>query len=356
VRLLSKTLIPNSFASDINMQHNEPGPSNTQRSPSLVLPPSPTLVQSKGLPYRSVPIQGETGSQATAVATQHQPSARAAQPHVNPLQNLSNTTAVAKRKSAPSQTTGGGGAARRTVPKRAPNAAVAPLPAQEEQPPFRNTRARSRSLEPIIVAKEKNKGKGKGKKKPILQPVFEDQAAKVEVDIPALSPTHTGPTKETYEEEEAVDQLLSEGFMESHDDAQVRMALENPGQFGGAAGDTEDEDESEKEDDLEKLLKARDAKTKATIRSKPLASGASRPQINMSPVAGQSAHNLLSTPVPNRRTRLTRAADVEALETTFPTPGSRARVVREQAEEELKRAPYEPPAGTRARVHKAKFS
>jgi hypothetical protein len=205
-----------------------------------------------------------------------------------------------------------------------------------------------------MVAKAKDKSRGKGKKTPILQSVFEDQAARAEVDIPALSLTQTGPTRETYEEEEAVHQLLSEGLMESHDDAQVRMALENPGQVGGAARDTEDEDESEEEDELEKLLKARDAKAKATARSKPLAS---RPQTNMSPMANQSAYNLnnVSTPVPNRRTRSTRAAAVSALGPTFPSPGSRARVVREQQEEELKRAPYEPPVGTRASVLKAKL-
>jgi hypothetical protein len=290
------------------------------------------------------------------VATQHQPSARASQPHIqNPLQNLSNTTAVARKKSAPSQTTSGGGAAQKTAPKRAPNAAVVPLPAQEEQPPFRNTRARSRSLEPIMAPKAKDKGKGKGRKTPILQPVFEDRAAKVEVDIPVLSLTETGSAGETYEEEVAVDQLLSEGFRESLDDAQVRMALENPAQVDGVTRDTEDEDESEEEDELEKLLKARDAKTKATPSSKPSASGASRLQTNMS---SQSAYNPLSnisTPVPKRRTRSTRAAAVSALEPTFPTPGSRARAIREQEQEELKRAPYEPPVGTRASVHKAKL-
>jgi len=270
------------------------------------------------------------------------------QPHANPLQNPSNTAAVAKK-----QTTGGSGAARKTAPTRAPNPALAsapvPAPAQEEQPPpFRITRARSRSLEPIaMVKKDKGKGKGKGKEKkrtPILQPVFEDQAiVKVEAHIPPPPLSETGPTRETYEEEEAVDQLLSEAVMEPEDDAQVRRAFEDFLQAGDEGADAEEDDESEEEDELEKLLKARDTKSQATARSKPSANG--------SPTASRSTYSPLiniSTPVPGRRTRSTHVAAVSLLQSTFPSPGSRASVVREKKERELKRAPYEPPAGTRA--------
>lgn len=343
------------------MQYDEPGPSNTQRSPSLIsLPPSPTLVQVRSRPVPTT--QGPTSSQATIVASQHQPRTRAVQPHANPLQNPSNTAAVAKKQSAPSQTAGGSGAARKTAPKRAPNPALAsasvPAPAQEEQPPpFRITRARSRSLEPIAMVKEKDKGKGKGKGKekkrtPILQPVFEDQAiVKVEAHIPPPPLSETGPTRETYEEEEAVDQLLSEAVMEPEDDAQVRKAFEDFLQAGDEGADAEEDDESEEEDELEKLLKARDTKSQATARSKPSASGTSRPAANGSPTASRFTYSPLiniSTPVPSRRTRSTHVAAVSLRERTFPSPGSRASVVREKKERELKRAPYEPPAGTRA--------
>ena len=341
------------------MQYDEPGPSNTQRSPSLVLPSSPTVAHHNHAgPYRAPPAPTQDtmvmSTQATLIATQPQPITRPAQTQTqtkaNPPQNLSNTTAVRQEQPVPS--TGGGRAARKTVPKRVPNtAAVVPsAPVQMEQRPLRITRARSRSVDPNVASKAKDKGKGKGKQIPALRPVFEDPAVGRDEGI-----SQSGLTGETYEEEDAVDHLLIEASMEPEDDAQIRRVLENPDQLGKE--ETEEDEDDEDEDELDRLVKARAAKEKATSRSKPAVSANPlRPGTNINRSTGSSTGNPLTnthTPITGQSTRTATAAVEMALESNFPSPGSRARAVREKMERESRKAQYEPPEGTRA--HKARL-
>jgi hypothetical protein len=212
-----------------------------------------------------------------------------------------------------------------------------------------------------VVAKTKNKGKGKRRKTPVLRPVVETPAVGGDEDIPPLSLSQTGSAGETYEEEEVVDQLLSEAPIPPEDRMQIMTALENPGQVGDIVLDGEDDDgdDDDEDDELERLLKARGAKVKATSQSKPYAATASRPQTNANPLARSPTHNALaniSTPVPAHRRRSARAAAVTSVvESNFPSPGTRARAFREHKEREAKMAPYEPPEGTRASAHRARL-
>jgi len=75
-------------------------------------------------------------------------------------------------------------------------------------------------------------------------------------------------------------------------------------------------------------------------------------------MAGQSvAHPLtnINTPVPGRRLRSAYVAATSVMDATFPPPGTRASVIRDQKEREARGTPYEPPKGTRASKHKARL-
>jgi hypothetical protein len=204
-----------------------------------------------------------------------------------------------------------GGVARKTAPRRTKEVV-------EVEPPFRNTRARSRSMSVGAVQTKATDRKGKGKEtstSTVLQPVTEDQDRASELG-----------GRETYEDEEAVDLLLSEGPV---------------GPVDGEEKNETEEEEEEEEDELEILLKARNAQSK----SNPLALTRTRSDIAMTPVYVPPSSNL-STPVPASRLRTLSSLDLGL--GNFPSTGTRARVVREQKEWEAKRVPYEPPVGTRA--------
>ena len=284
--------------------------------------------------------------------------ARPTRAHANPPQNLLHKAVVPKEQPVHTQ----GGAAQRTTRKGASSLLAAPasLLAREQQPPFRNTRARSRSTEPTVAAKAKDGSKGKGKIAR-LQSVVEHQAAGSDADVPPLSLSQTGPAAigETYKEEEAVDQLLSEAPVGPEDDMQVMKALEHGSQMKGMGMAPDGEEDDDDDDELERLLTARQAKSKSTSRSQSTAAAAvSRSQANFNRTVGRSGPSSLadmSTPVPVVTSPLRSARAALDRAAAFPSPGTGARELREKKERESKRAPYEPPEGTRASAHRARL-
>jgi hypothetical protein len=231
----------------------------------------------------STMTQAMMSSQATLVATQI--TGRVTRERAR--------DAVVRAQASPTHASGSG-ASQRVTSGRVSNVvlarAIVAAPRQPESPaPFRNTRARSKSVEHSLPGGVKKLAKGR---KHVLDPVTEDQNAIEErgnerdqlvevedIEPPAVYFSQAGPMAvgrgETNNEEEEVDQLLDEEpsgtvdlnvgddpFMhlsdddveqEPADDAQVRVALENPD--GSTAQGEEDEsvDESDSEDELAQL-------------------------------------------------------------------------------------------------------
>lgn len=253
-------------------------------------------------------------------------------------------------------------------------------------PYYRVTRSKSKSLEPMIATDaDKTKQGKKVVEDKSLVPVIEDEniagenigehVETLEVEIPSIASTGSG-IGQSHAEEEAVDELLNEeasavhdededkdelAAHESEDDAQTRRALQNE----LPANDSDDTDESDEE--LARGLQDK-PKPQGVMRLKaqfnPSVKGSSgytrspstadiagtnrRPsQSNLGGNPLRIASVATTTPI-NARTRAARAALAKAPQPTFPSPGTKARVLREQMDEQLKRANYQPPLGTRA--------
>lgn len=329
---------------------DQAGPSNTQRTPTpesswnplapTLAPPSARAAQDK----ISNTTQGRDAPPSRSQASQ-EPSASArallaAPPMASTSGTISNPLVVTK-------------AARKKVGR-----ASAPVPTTT-----RVTRARSKSLEPTAHPANTAQGKGKGRAS-ALATVAEDHdndndTFEDDVGIPSVGASHAAISGYTNDEEDAVDELLNEDASamvkgtEPEDDAQIRRALQE-------ADEEEQEEEQERVFNPGGLDKFVDRHRRLRSSRAPSAAPSYQPlfdvqnamALSRSSVAPQ-ALNPLTTPAPHRRTRSSRGV-IPVSETAFPSPGTRAKVVKEQKESESRRTPYEPPKGTRASAHKAR--
>lgn len=335
--------------------YSQAGPSGTRRSPT---PENtwneftPTLIASAH-PNTKGPKSARTGDKDKAKPPSSKP--------------LNNTTTTNNNRNA---LVAAQGARKQTAQRRPPPSPPVP----------RITRAQSKSLEPasiITKASEATKTKGKGRASALV-PVAETQMDEEhesdfeehdeQIDAGPQNAAISGRTQ-TYEEEHAVDGLLNEGAStvvmdpEPEDDAQTKRAFE--------AADNDDNEDDHMEDvgedarlhplnlsAIDRLQSRHKTRRSSRAHSRApsvFASRSNQPlfEVNGAPSLRSSIAppSQLVTPMPHRRTRSTLVTEFNP---QFPSPGTRAKDVKEQKERESKHTPYEPPVGTRASAHKAR--
>ncbi|KAH7924079.1 hypothetical protein BV22DRAFT_1035591 [Leucogyrophana mollusca] len=337
-----------------------PGPSDRRKPPpSSQATVVPTQVQG---PRVSVPLEsgGHGAGEVSNVA--HQTEAQTIEPAV-PVAEVKST--VAARKNS------------RAQPSAKPQPAEAP---------FRNTRARSRSVEPKLATvshPKSSKGKGKPIKKELDDVPESDHELKVEEERDGQgfrrrgrisSPSsHRLPMAETLEDEMAVENILDEPSAFAHesdtlpthqsqefqldsdadeqasdsDDAETHQFLhptrpdESDSESTSGSEPHLDDDDEDDEVDLDGI-------TEAGFRQ-----GSTRITSTMNYPTDVTVDTLLSP----RQTRRQRAAQASLASTSrrpvmnFPSPNTKAREYLDRKERDTRRAPYSPPKGSRAAAH-----
>ncbi|KAF7974245.1 hypothetical protein HWV62_13138 [Athelia sp. TMB] len=336
------TLIPFEDEGDYAFE-SQAGPSGTHRSPT---PENtwdeftPTLAPQASPPTQHVKAtKGPTSKRARAKAA----------PSTKPETTITSTNNNRKGLNVAR------GARKKTAPLAPPAG-------------FRVTRARSQPLEPTLAtatATEPTKTEGKSRASALV-PVVEDRAddereeAEEAEEIPAV-PSFAAISGRTLDEENAVDNLLNDGELEPEDDAQTRRAFE-----AAQENDEDGEDAGVQSRSLNLNLSALDRhlsrhKTRRSSRAPSVIAARANPPLfdaqnrNGAPSVRSSMAppSQLFTPLPYRRTRSTHIPDPVTLP-LFPSPGTRAKAVKDTRERESKGTPYEPPSGTRASAHKAR--
>ena len=267
--------------------------------------------------------------------------------------------------------------------------------------PYRNTRARSRSVDPqpqpqpgpkSQLARQRGNqgGRGKGKaREEALVSIEEDvhveegqMEAHAEEDVASVPVTGGLSTRETFEDEMAVEGLLEasvgggidEGSVESvrddddgssdrdimpelppfqeieigstpsdSDDAETHGSLVRGvvrGSAGGGESDQGEDQDQDEDEDADRIERMASGSLHAVPAPMPL-----QPRVTRSMAATQTRPYPQISP---RRTRSGNQARAGQLPTAFPSPGTKARAVVDRFQEEGKRMPYAPPAGSRA--------
>jgi hypothetical protein len=337
-------------------------------SVEFLMPPSP----------RNPPITDDSDpapTQATLVASpraeekETTPSSRAARARQPPPSSIPAssqiTLAVTQERVAVQRT--------RRGPIQ-PGTSVPVGPASARDAPYRNTRARSRSVEPQpATSRWTREEKGKGKAKQELGVVSENEHTREENRYPEeVAPvTLSGslPTKETLEDEMDVEDLLEEASVSEDidavdydslalprtqeiadadepsdsDDAETHRSLrpfnregsakhESGDDMGSESGGSSSEDDNEDDDRLQRMANA----SLVQARTSPEAAPPSRVTRSMTHLA---AH---VTP------RQTRGTQDHTREPQFPSPGTRAWEVVDQINQKKRMLPYTPPRGSKA--------
>ena len=221
-------------------------------------------------------------------------------------------------------------------PKRRPPLAVVQ---GNNEPPYRNTRSRSRSVEPVALPPPKHKRKTK-----------RTEAIPEEVEVEEVVPA-----TETQEEEMVVEDLLTTNSAHQTtrlralsletDDAQTRQDLASSSTFRRT-----------NPSDILRTFEERypvPATQQASMQPPALSHKNQRPrQIGPQPRRPQMATNTsagaLKIPVPRTpNTSRVRAQSTSSTE-PFPIPGTKASAAKQKIQEQEKRTPYKPPQGTRA--------
>ncbi|KAF9469297.1 hypothetical protein BDZ94DRAFT_371453 [Collybia nuda] len=249
-------------------------------------------------------------------------------------------------------------APRRLIKKKAAPLGPTPsLPSAMLDPPYRNTRSRSRSVEPSSTAAQisvKVKRKGKTKEpaphQP-LEPVKEENTGMLDVqDVGEIVLiTQSG---EAMEEERDVEELLVADTTDISDDEQVDGTLRRIYQLPRPQFPTSN---IILDNHPEDILRRYDARSASSRRS------SARPSfVVRNNIARFGAEGLVSsrtsrsigdsnlqpsTPVRSRK-RSTSSAE------SFPLSGTKASAMKRKIQEEEKNNPYTPPPGTRAAEHK----
>lgn len=276
--------------------------------------------------------------------------------------------------------------------------------------PHRNTRARSRSADPQpqpkpesqVLRRENRGSKGKAKaKEVVVVPIEEDvdleeepRETYAEEDVEPVVVTGGLSMRETFEDEMVVEGLLEasvgsgadedEGSEDGEhdeddedgddlpelprfqvieieseptdsDDAEthgslVRGVVREGSAGGGVAaegGEQDDRDDSSDDADADRIARMANVSLHAVPAAAPLQPRVTRAR---SKAATQTQTQMQSQTQRQTRaqTRLGNQAHAGAPSTTFPSPGTKARAVVDRFKEEEKRAPYAPPAGSRA--------
>lgn len=387
------------------------GPSRTSRSPT---PENawdelePTLAP-KATPVSISPTYKQTAKGARDKAGRIAPrdKDKARSPVSNPL--ITNTTAAAaaiNNRPAARKKAGPRYPPSPPVPRitRARSRSMDPTPtiAKADKAKKGKREGRTYALVPVVENQADDQRDNDIEEEKLNGDLGDEQLEDELVDAgPSFAGAAVSGRTQTFEDEHVVDDLLNEEGgstlildaepeFEDEDDAQTRHAFET-------ADQNEHEHEDDVEDDVEDIgegggglarrhslnlsmnLEAIDRlqnrhKTRRGSRAPSVFASSSRSNLNMpmppfeingapslrsrpsiAPSSSDPNPSMISqlvTPVPlNRRTRSSRAAE---LIPQFPSPGTRARDVKEQKERESKHTPYEPPAGTRASAHKAR--
>ena len=285
---------PVSHSTSANKHHS----ANTTRS----------LMLSRGEQHLSPPAVQQPPSQRFTAARK---TAQIARPQPSPTHEAPRSPAVAipptRRGPKPR-------------PKRRPPLAVVQ---GNNEPPYRNTRSRSRSVEPVALPPPKPKRKTK-----------RSEAIPEEVEVEEVVPA-----TETQEEEMDVENLLTTNS--AHQTTRLRaLSLET-------------DDAQTKQD----LASSRVSILRRTNPSDILRRFEERHSaIGLQPRRPQMATNTsasaLKIPVPHTPSRL-RPPSTSSTE-SFPISGTRASAAKQAIQEQEKHSPYKPPRGTRAeKVHSA---
>jgi hypothetical protein len=312
---------------------NEPGPSRTQQTPLLTQVSQQTLVERSPAtqqelinevhPVQDDPSQAQEQAQTAVaetpvVAVENDAVTR---PALRTRSRQQVATQVASKASAYSKPSGRvtrSDVARKVVSQHTFTVG--------DNAPYRNTRSRSRSVEPvsleIVHARTRNKAKPTLS---VVQDVPDEEGADSEP-----------PVGETMEEQDVVDQLVErlhahdasndraagEGKLDS-DDRQTDDALRGPSHV------QVDESDSESENIVARLRKARKSQRGPATASEGIFT--TRPLV---PVAAQG--------------RKESQPESSGESNGFPSRGTRAFKARTHLERKERRRPYEPPRGTRA--------
>ncbi|KIJ63385.1 hypothetical protein HYDPIDRAFT_113374 [Hydnomerulius pinastri MD-312] len=323
-----------------NKVHNEapssslsgrrPPESRSRQSPAQVLPPS---------------------SQMTLVATQDHAAPVPSGPRAAPI----NTRPAGSGSNA----------------SRLRNRAV---PAPSTDAPYRNTRARSQSVDPEpVIAQTKDKGKGKLKQVeldpvPEDDPFGSDEPEHPEVSAPVAS-TSGLHTKETFDDEMAVEDLLegpslSDDFLSEDEEDDGSPVLPRFQIIEGS-------DEPSDSDDIETHRSLRQSNPTESRQSEEEHSSASSDsgledddgdnEERLRRMANASLSQAPLGSAPLRRTtrsiaqRVAQASPARSQqiqdhlrEPPFPSPGTRAREVVDRTNQAKRKLPYTPPAGSKA--------
>ncbi|KAH7890127.1 hypothetical protein F5I97DRAFT_1850356 [Phlebopus sp. FC_14] len=237
--------------------------------------------------------------------------------------------------------------------------------------PYRNTRARSRSVEPQAeIVQEARKSKGKGKARMVeleADPEDSDQRPENEGAVIPVASSSGLPLAGTLDDEMAVENLLDPSADESDASAEGIPRFQEIVEVEDGSGDDEEKDEylpryqdvgSDEPSDSD------DAETHHALRQPPRPRDAdgdspsdrSKDEDEDEDERLQRLANASLRRVPATTSRGTGAAATparphtrsRAREPTFPSPGTRAREVVDRINQEKMKLPYTPPPGSRA--------
>lgn len=352
---------------------SDPGPSNTQRSPSVVLAsPKRQRQNQSSTPQASRQAPQATremmSSQVTLVPTQVPPVVRdqtrmTANLQVNPLRDVNGAQNQRQSLTAAASPTRGGAAKRTaTVFVRSP----AVVRDADQAPPYRNTRARSRSADPSVANVAKRTAQRRGKKAALVPDRNPELVIAEEEETNVHVSQSQGGGIGTFAEEAVVgDMLLNDDDAavepEPDDDAQIRRALERPDEAG--TGESDSDSDLDFEAEMEAKLHAVDAHNDE-LQPQPGGAHGSKPPRSVPLKQVDFVSRQVQIPVPTStvtpprrdlRNRLRSGVVAAAtLANVFPSPGTKAREVKEQRDREAKSTPYIAAEGTRASAYRAK--
>jgi hypothetical protein len=313
---------------DVNM-HNEPGPSqHPSRTQGLVTQPSQrTLVGSSPASKSAHEIDAPHSIQ------ERSPSAIAPVEEVavaveNPVASRA-TRAPARKMAAVVAPTSPKRPVRRIKKPKVASQNIAPI---EVSAPYRNTRSRSRSLEPIqLVAKKTRSHKRKAQSVlPTVQDRPDEEGEEVQDVADQLALNDRGAT------------VQAESF---NGDAEVQLDFDDQQTHDALQTVTiSDDDDSDSARMVAQMRRSRGPRGPTTASDDVFRNA------HLLAPAATTGSSKRGNPVvtPSGQGRKESSANSSGESAHFPTPGTRAYKARNQLEMKERRLPYVPPRGTRA--------